>query len=358
MIYKIGVSAFGRFFTVPCSAVENYIKFADPDFYKVLLCVLCQSGCKVESQEIAAQCGLPEQKVIDALEYWSSNEVISAKADNETKMDAKPTYVDFKASSKDEKPQATSQSLPVCATDAINPMKNTAAAKSVIRYTPKELAEKAKSNAELKALYEEIQKILGRPINPSETAGLVNLYEYYGYSAASILIMAQFCHDIGKDRIAYLETVAKDWFSRGICSYDQVEEEIVRQTEANSQNARIARALEIEGSLTKRQKEYFDQWRDWDFDLRLIELASERCREQKNKIDIRYINGILKNWHEKGLKTTDDVANSDIAYKAAKEKRLDKQRKESAPSFDLDEWQRMADAMDPNDLSFEEVDDF
>ena len=40
MTYKLGVSGFGRFFNVPCGAVDNYLKLASGDLYKVLLAAL------------------------------------------------------------------------------------------------------------------------------------------------------------------------------------------------------------------------------------------------------------------------------------------------------------------------------
>ena len=86
-----------------------------------------------------------------------------------------------------------------------------------------------------------------------------------------------------------------------------------------------------------------------DFKPDVIELAGERCRENRNKVDIRYINGILNRWHNDGLMSTESVYASEQAY-------ADKKQNEaaSAGSFDAESWEDMVMNFDPSVLSSEE----
>lgn len=331
MKYKLSVSPIGKFFTVPVGAVENYLKLADGDFYKVLLSVLCINGNSFDTEQIAAQCGLSNAAVSDAVLFWAQNGVLDITSlDGENVRIAAGSEVFTDSSDK----RKTETSLPVCRAEAVRHTLRPET-KAVVRYSPKDLAKKAEDDSAIKTLYEETEKIFGRLINGTDSAGLVNIYEYYGLSVPSILILAQYCHDIGKDRVAYMETVAADWYGRGICDYLQVEREIERLTAQNSYNNKVAAALGIEGKITKKQSEFFSQWHEWGFDTDTIGLAGERCRDKKNKTDIKYINGILKNWKKDELYTVDAVEQSENAYRIKKEE-------ENTPSFDLRAWREMA----------------
>ncbi len=341
MKYKLGIKPFGRVFTVPCAA-ENYLKLADPVFCKVLMAMLCADTDIADTDLLAEKCGVSPSQAEDAVIFWSSNGVVSAVPEN-----GEPTAA-VSAAAVGTAPAAP-KAQPVVLTEAVDPMKNTAAARSTIRYTPKELAAKAKENTEIATLFEEVQKIFGRPINSTETAGFVNLYEYYGYSVATILMIASFAHEMGKDRIAYIEAVAKDWYSKGIVDYPDVEAEIIRQTEINKADEKLKRRLGIEGALTKKQLEYFEQWREWGFDIDTIDLAAQRCREHKNGFRISYTNGILKNWQNAGLLTVDAVISSEEKY--AEEHKNDQN---SSSSYDIDGWNDLALTFDPTMLRQED----
>lgn len=57
MKYRIDLPRVGRFFSVPCSAIDKYIKTADADYFKVLMCLLCADSDIADEQEIAERCG-------------------------------------------------------------------------------------------------------------------------------------------------------------------------------------------------------------------------------------------------------------------------------------------------------------
>lgn len=350
MKYRIDVPHFGKFFTVPCSAVENYIKTADANYVKVLLCLLCSNSDTADVHSVAEICGLSVSQVEDGVLFWKNCGVISAEPCADS-TDTPPEALPPKAAAASA--PISREAMPVCAADAVNPMKNTAAAKSVVRYSNKEIAEKVRADKELKTLFDEIQRVFGRPITGTETAGLINIYEYYGYDVPSIIMICEFCRSIGKPKIAYIETVARDWFSRGICDFAQVENEIIRQGEQHGFDSAVARALGIEGKLTKKQEEYFAQWKEWGFDEKAIDLAGQRCRENKNKTDIRYINGILNRWKQENLMTAEAVEEQERQFRESRAKNEDS----GENSYDLNEWRNMAAAFNPNTLGFEEDDD-
>ena len=341
MVYKLAYPAFGRHFDVPCGAVDNFMKTADGKFYKVLLCALCADSPVTDTAQLAERTGLSAAEVDDAMLFWTSNGVLrmeGAAAAPAHAVAVQPAAV----------PVSAPVMLPAEPVKAPEPEKP-APVKMTVKYSPKELAQRASESSEIKALFEQVQKILGRPINPTETAGFLGLYEYYGFSVPSIMILTQFAHDMGKDKIAYIEKVAHDWLERGLTEYADVENEISRLTEQNKVNGRLKRLLGIEGRLTKNQEDFLAQWTEWGFDDDMIALADEICRDNKNRTDMRYINGILKRWNDDGIKTPAAVKEKGKAYFERKEG-----GSAEGSSFSIDEWYELADNYDPEKIGLKE----
>lgn len=356
MTYKLGVSGFGRFFNVPCGAVDNYLKLASGDFYKVLLAALCSDSMILDTEDIALRCGLSPSVVEEALLFWSGAGVIALESENGSMQAAAvPAAVSVSSVAQQAVPSAANvtEQLPVSGVEPVLPTKNHAE-RTHVRYSPKELAQKAKDDKNISTLFDEIQKVFGRQITGTDSAALIDLYEYYGFDVPSILILAQYCTDIGKNRLAYMQSVARDWYSRGISSYQQIEQEIVRLTKQNGIDHKLCSVLGVEEPPTKKQKEYFSQWTEWGYSVEMVAVAGEICRDQKNKTDLRYINGIIKRWHNDGIFTPEALEKSEQKYQQSSAASSDKDKERS---YDLNIWHQMAENIDFDNIKFGSGDD-
>jgi len=318
MIYRIDIDRFGRFFSVPCSIVDKYMRIADGNFIKVLLCVLASNSPEVDTGRLAEQSGLKESIVCDAMLFWTELGVLRTGGEPVREP------VSARLSEKNEASAPKTEPQP----------------KNTVRYSPKDLANKVNENAELKYLVSEFEKIKGTPIKDNEIVGLINLTEYYGFNAQSLMLIIEYCHLLGKDSIAYIEKVSKDWFARGISEYSEVEAEIIRQSQLRSYESKAARAFGLSGKLGKTQTEYFNKWQDMGFSIEMLEIAFDKCMEKKNELKFPYIDGILQSWAGKDIRTPEQVEQNDTAY-ANKSRPMKNGQKQT--SYDLDEWDQFAD---------------
>lgn len=346
MIYRIDCDYWGRFFSVPCSVVDEHIRLSDGNFVKVLLCVLCSNSREVDTAELAKQAGVSELIAHDSIIYWTERGVIKAVSKDGREVKQSVPAVNQKATT--AIPAQATVKETASEVEAINPVGNSVAAKAHVKYTPKELAEKAEKNEDIKLLINDIQKTLCRTINATEMAGLINLHEYYGFSAASILMIAEYCYQLGKDRFAYIETVAKNWFERGIVSYADIENEIIKQSEIKSYQNRAAKIFGIEDKLSKKQREYIEKWNSMGFNLEMLEIAYEKCMNSKNKLSLNYINGILENWSGKSIKTPQQVEADDVKFSGGTTKKINNKTENKNTSYDLDELEQFALNFNPN----------
>ena len=336
MKYKIERKNWGRFFTVPCKVVSEHIKLCSGDFLKVLLYILSSDKNEIVSEDISVATGISTGIVDDAIVYWSQAEVFSVlnvtvmkiKDTNPSKPDKSTISLDSDLNNKNNFDSQATSVLP-----SINPTEKSLERKSHAKYSSKDIANIVNSQKEIKEMFSQLEVILKRSLKFSEQCGYLNLVENYGFPVASILMLVQYCEDIGKTSIRYVESIAESWFEQDITSYRQVEAEIIKMIKSHTVENKVARIFGMTTNLTKKQKEYINSWTELGFGTDMIQLAYEKCVDQINILSFPYINKIIKTWSENKIYTPSEANIHDV-----KTKKLKSIMKQKEPSYDLDEF--------------------
>ena len=327
MTYKIDFDRWGRFFNVPCSIVDEHLKLADGDFVKVLLCILSGNSSMLESGQLAALSGVKEKRVTDAVHYWADLGVIKVEGIPCTERPSVAASVEVAPA----KAPAVVKEKPV---------------KTALRYSPKDLASKINDNEDLRFIVNEYEKIKGTVIKDNEIMGFINLIEYYGFDAQSLILMIEYCHKLGKRSMAYLEKMAKDWFDREITSYPEVEAEIIHQSLQRSYEHKAAKAIGLEGKPSANQSEKIRLWNEKGISIEMLKIAYDKCMDAISKPSFSYIAKIIDNWFKEGLTTVEAVKQKEDE-RNSKPSGSDNKTDNSQASYDLDEWERFALSFDP-----------
>lgn len=329
MKYKIERKNWGQFFTVPCKVVHEHIKLCSGDFLKVLLYIMSSDKSEIVSEDIGAATGLSTDIVDDAIVYWSQHEIFSVLNVTVLKNTNKDTSQTLKTNSVTVNATVEQASI----IPAENPTKNSLEKKSHAKYSSKEIADIVNSQNEIKEMFSQLELILKRNLRFTEQCGYINLVENYGFPVASILMLVQYCEDIGKSSIRYVESIAESWFEQDITSYPQVEAEIIKLTKSHTVENKVAKLFGMTTNLTKKQKEYINSWTDSGFDIDMIGLAYEKCVDQINKLSFPYINKIITSWANEKIFTLNEVNIHD-----AKAKKNNSKKKDKEHSYDLNEF--------------------
>ncbi len=319
MNYYIECTNFKRFFSVPCSVAEKYLKLASSDAIKVLLYILSTDTSNFTSEDIMKATGLDSiYKVDDSIIFWKNANVLIENNNSMSGVETNKNTTTDIAEKKDEKVKQ------------LSPQKALA-----VKYSPKDIALIVDKSDDLKFLMDSVQSVLKRPINYTEQGGLINLHQYYGLPSTVILMLVDYCNQIGKSNIHYVETIAKSWCEEGITTHEAAEAELIRMIERNTFENKIKNAFGITNSLTPTQKEYISKWKSLDMSLDMITYAYEKCLDNINKLSFPYINRIIEGWESNGYKAREDVIET--------QKKSKSDNKDSdVHSYDLDEFYRMA----------------
>ena len=170
---------------------------------------------------------------------------------------------------------------------------------------------------------------LQKQLTKNDYSSLYYLYDFVRMPAPVICGIIEDCVAHGKRSLQYIFKKAVALYEDGIDSYDKFESYLTRREAINSNINKLRKLFGLgDRELTTKEKKLLDTWfSDWGFSYEMVHLAYEKGVDASGKFSFNYINAILRNWHESGFATEDDVKNGEASRTVGSEK-----------SFDTDEF--------------------
>ena len=175
------------------------------------------------------------------------------------------------------------------------------------------------SDGSFRALYEEIQRLMGRSLNTEELKILLGFIRYLGMTPDVISVLVCYCKDRARQKgslrnpsLRSIEKEAYAWAERGIDTVEEAAAFIQSQNVRNSRRGRRKDQRQIRGrNLTPAEDRYAQEWLDMGFDMDAIADAYERTCLNTGGLSWAYMNKILQRWHSQGLHTMDEIRSGD-----------------------------------------------
>ncbi len=292
---------------------------------RVLVYALSREDC-IESSEVAYALGMDEQEVISAVSFWRGMGLLNAGG----KTNAKQPEVKKSG-------DASKLSPSVRDTDTRT-------------YTGQEIAAILEKKPELSSLLDFAQERLERVFSPSDVAKLVYLEDYILMTPPMIMRVIDYCVDIDKKSMRYVEKTALSVYDEGIDNYAALEEYFEKKKKAKSDEGVVRSIMGIgERNFTTAEKSHISKWfGEYGSTPELVTLAYEKTIASISKPSVPYMSKLLQRWHENGYCTAADVEKG--AAMSGKGKSVD------LSSFD--EAIPTAGARNPDNKSGLDLDDF
>lgn len=186
--------------------------------------------------------------------------------------------------------------------------------------TSADIAEELRKNNGFAQFKTEVERKLDTKLTTPSLAIVMNIYQNLGLCEEVLYLLLTYCiEDIarfyGPDRkptVRQLEKEAYHWANEKIDSVERAEEYIQYKKDAQSKMGEVTRILGIAGRKPVRSEEnYMTRWIGWGFGLEELELAYDKTVLKTGELNWKYMNSILRNWHEKGLHTIEDISGGD-----------------------------------------------
>ncbi len=167
---------------------------------------------------------------------------------------------------------------------------------------------------------DEVERQLGKKLNATDLKSLYTLYDHLALPPEVILLLTTYCVEehqrkFGTGRRPFVSVLKKEgfaWSRKGIETVERAEEFLRKQTFLRSREGTILQLLDIQPRpLVTREESYISEWQTMGFPDEVIRVAYEKTVMKKGSLDWSYLTGILRNWHQRGLHSLDDIQKKD-----------------------------------------------
>ena len=180
-------------------------------------------------------------------------------------------------------------------------------------YTPnlslskEKIEQNAKSKSKSKAI-EHINNMYFQGImGPSWYNDIDLWFRKYGFDEQVMIALFDYCYKRSALHRNYVQTVAEAWASNKVKTWNDLDNYYSNQESLNKIKKSIAKKLGKYNGLTQYEQAYIENWvSNFGYDMDIIEIALKRTTFKQNPT-FEYINNIITNWHERGLKTPEQV---------------------------------------------------
>ncbi len=255
----------------------EYLSQANGDFIKVYLYILFLSkyGKDVKINDLAKKLSLPLKTIQEALKYWEDNEVIIKKStgyivNNLQEIELHKLY----------KPKLSSR---------VN------------------IENSSKNQYRAKAIEDINTSFFQGVMSPSWYNDIDLWFKKYGFDEQVMIALFRYCFERSALHRNYIQTVADAWAKSNIKTWSDLDLYYEKQEKLNIIKKSISKKLGLNRCLTQYEEAYIEKWIvDFGFSIDVVDIALKRTTSKTNP-SFDYIDKLLSDWNDRGLKTVSDV---------------------------------------------------
>ena len=204
-------------------------------------------------------------------------------------------------------------------------------------YTADDLTDLLTGDAGFRMLVPQTEEKLGKRLKTADLQILAGLYDDLGLPADVIYLLV--CHCVTRSEERYgpgrrptLRQIEKEgyhWAQRGLFDQESASQYL---RDWNVRRSAMSRYMQVLGLGDRRpvesEERYIADWMDKGFPPETVALAYDKTVFYKKELNWRYLNGILRRWHENGWHTEEEVRQSDSRNPSRREEKKDDSRME------------------------------
>lgn len=161
---------------------------------------------------------------------------------------------------------------------------------------------------EINQMFNNIDHIMRRQTNPSEKEKIIKWITDFNMNTD--VIEKAFFYGVeqkGVKKLYYIEGIIRNWYDEGLTNMEDLMAALEKKDKENYKYLKIMSALGLGNRpLRQEEKDIISTWfSQYGYDLNIILKA---CEQDKNPIpSVKYVNGIIKSWHTKGINKVEDI---------------------------------------------------
>lgn len=287
--------------------INDYMPMANGTYVKVYLIGYKYAHdrdgqIEVDNRTIAKHLEIPMEDVLGAWDFWEKKgiiEKISLEDDDKYNfnvkfLNLKQLYIKnnldlFKAKEEENKSQ-TRKKIP--------------GSQKIIE---------ANQIPQINEMFNQINDIMRRQTVPYEKERILTWIEDYNMNPD--VIEKAFFYGVerkGVRNVKYVEGIIRNWYDNGLTNIGAVTEYYKTRDERYYKYEKVMASLGLQNrTITKGEMIVIDKWFDeYEFSLELVLKGCENSAKVASPT-VNYIDGVLKSWYGKGIKTIEEIEEKD-----------------------------------------------
>lgn len=170
----------------------------------------------------------------------------------------------------------------------------------------------------------------------------INLwFSKYQFDEQVMIALFNYCFNKSALHKNYVQVVADAWSKNNIKTFSDLENYYERQEKLSIIEKNISKKLGLSRALTQYEKAYIEKWSvEYKYSFQIIEIALKKTTSKSNP-NFDYINTLLSDWHERNLKTPDEIVNYLNNMKKQKKDIKELEKKTKLANFEQRKYQNL-----------------
>ena len=144
-------------------------------------------------------------------------------------------------------------------------------------------------------------------MSPSWYGDIDLWFSKYSFDEEVMVSLFRYCFNRSALHRNYIQAVAEAWSQNNIKTYEDLDKYYAQQEALSKMSKAISKKLGLNRQLSQYEEAYIEKWvNDYGFNMNIIELALKKTTSKSNP-NFDYINKVLSDWHDRGLKTPEAI---------------------------------------------------
>ena len=304
---------------LPNAFLDGYMPHANGEFVKIYLYLLRVSQDPAKSvslSQIADRMTCTETDVVRAVRYWEKTGLLIVETDEKRNI-AGITFADpIKVREETVKEKSSGKAQEDSPSEGGSRPEEPVSKEEPYTLTEDKMAELA-GKEDVQELLFIAEKYMSRPLTRTDQQKIFYFLDGLHFSTDLIDYLIEYCVSRGHKSIRYIEKVALAWHDAGIKTVTEARESTGKY---HKEYYDIFKALGVNNhNPITAEIRIMDKWLvTYNFPMDVITEACTRTILNTSKPTLGYADGILTNWWNAGVKTSEDIKAQDARHEKGK----------------------------------------
>ena len=144
-------------------------------------------------------------------------------------------------------------------------------------------------------------------MSPSWFGDIDLWFKKYAFDEEVMIALFRYCFNKSALHRSYVATVAEAWYKNKIKTFNDLDMYFQKEEKVKTIENSIKKKLRLSRNLSIYEEAYVEKWNiTYGYNMDIIDIALKKTAGKFN-LSFEYIDKLITDWHERGLKTPDEI---------------------------------------------------